>query len=92
MWYIDDPKYVSNARFTFKEKQMEIRSEFQVHLLNDEGIDLAKEIAHEFTAFLNYLERTCGTEGREMSIVRTHLETASFFAKKAMASREENQK
>lgn len=71
---------------------MEIREEFRVHILNDAGIEKAKEIAEEFTMFLNYLENQCGSDGRYMAIVRTKLEEASFFAKKAVASRQENQK
>jgi hypothetical protein len=68
-----------------------IRSEFAVHILNGPGIAKARELAYLFTAFLNDLESVCGVDGREMSIVRTKLEEASFFAKKAMASRPENQ-
>jgi len=67
------------------------RPEFQVHVLNGVGIDKAREIADGFSAFLENLETVCGDAGREMAIVRTKLEEACFFAKKAMASRPVNQ-
>lgn len=65
---------------------------FQVHILNDVGIEKAKKIAICFDDLLVDLEQTCGVDGREMAIVRTNLEQACFFAKKAMANRVENQK
>ena len=68
---------------------MTIRKEFSVHMLNEHGKEIAGRLAEEFTVFLNRLETLCGMDGREMSIVRTKLEEASFFAKKAMASREQ---
>jgi hypothetical protein len=64
---------------------------FEVHLLNEQGKRLAKSLAGEFHGFLCSLEGMCGSEGREMAIVRTKLEEACFFAKKAMASRKDNQ-
>ena len=68
-----------------------IRSEFQAHLLNEQGIAKAKKIAQIFTTLLNEVEETSGKDGREMALVRTQLEQAAFFAKKAMAQRPENQ-
>jgi hypothetical protein len=41
--------------------------------------------------FLNNLEAITGAGGREMAIVRTKLEEAAFFAKRAMATQAENQ-
>ena len=64
---------------------------FEVHLLNEQGKGLAKSLAGEFHGFLCSVEGMCGNDGREMAIVRTKLEEACFFAKKAMASRKENQ-
>ena len=64
---------------------------FEVHMLNEHGKGLAKALAGEFHGFLCSIEGMCGSEGREMAIVRTKLEEACFFAKKAMASRKENQ-
>jgi len=64
---------------------------FQVHLLNDAGIEKAKKLQQLFTNFLHELIDLNGSEGREMAIVFTKLEEASFFAKKAMAMKKENQ-
>lgn len=65
--------------------------EFEVHMLNDDGIQKANLIAHHFNGLLNDLKVLC-PEGRHMALVRTKLEEASFFAKKAMACSIENQK
>jgi hypothetical protein len=70
---------------------MEHRDEFAVHMLNTQGKEKATDIADTFSVLLDGLEHICGTDGREMSIVRTKLEEAAFFAKKAMAKRAENQ-
>ena len=63
---------------------------FQFHKLNQDGISKAKVIAETFDNLLNDLHSYC-PEGRELSIVKTKLEEASFFAKKAMANKAENQ-
>jgi hypothetical protein len=68
-----------------------IRNEFQVHKLNDEGMRRAGDIAKLFSIFLNDLESQCGADGREMAIVRTKLQEANFFAKRAIAVLPENQ-
>ena len=59
--------------------------EFSVHRLNAEGMRKALEIAEGFDALLSGLQTVCPSS-REMSIARTKLEEACFFAKKAMAS------
>lgn len=69
-----------------------MHSAFQVHLLNEDDLRRAQALAAAFSSFLDTLEELSGEGGREMSIVRTKLEEASFFAKKAMASLPENQK
>lgn len=71
---------------------MTIRSEFDVHTLNEIGIAKAREIADLFSVTLSMLEVQCGADGREMAIVKTKLQEAAFFAKRAMAIRPENQK
>jgi hypothetical protein len=68
-----------------------IRPEFDVHILNPAGIASARDIASGFSILLNDLEAICGKDGREMALVRTHLQEAAFFAKRAMAMRPENQ-
>lgn len=63
---------------------------FEVHMLNDQGKGAARQIANGFDELLSRLEILCPA-GREMAIVRTKLEEDCFYAKKAMASRPENQ-
>jgi len=67
------------------------RAEFAVHMLNETGKASARTVAARFSALLDGLEATCGKEGRDMAIVRTKLEEACFFAKRALASKPENQ-
>ncbi|MEE9510329.1 MAG: hypothetical protein V3V81_07535 [Candidatus Bathyarchaeia archaeon] len=62
-----------------------MNKEFDVHILTEDGIGKAKEIATIFNNTLNLLKIVC-PDGREFSIVKTKLEEACFFAKKAMAS------
>lgn len=68
---------------------------FSVHLLNELGLKKAAVIADAFNGLLWQLQ-SGGTnalcpEGREFAIVKTKLEEACFFAKKAMANVAENQ-
>ncbi len=70
---------------------MQVRAEFGVHMLNDAGKMKAARIAEIFTQALNDAEAECGAGGREMAVVRTKMEEACFFAKKAMASQPANQ-
>lgn len=65
---------------------MSIHKEFQVHMLNDAGKVAASGIADAFDALLTRLLEINPDASREMSVCRTKLEEASFFAKKAMAS------
>ncbi len=75
-----------------------IRDEFKVHKLNAAGLDRANELAAGFSELLNNVEGICtpkgdprGPGGRELALVRTHLEQASYYAKRAMALQPENQ-
>lgn len=63
---------------------------FTVHILNTEGINKARRLQNVFDDLLTEIQSIC-PEGRELSIVRTKLEEASFFAKKSMAMQKENQ-
>ena len=68
-----------------------MNKEFEVHILNEQGIQNATMLAHKFDELLCSLIALCPA-GRELSIVRTKLEEACFFAKKSVASAPENQK
>ena len=69
------------------------RPEFEVHILNEDGIQRAKDMAVKFSELVDWLEEgALCVEGRTFSIVKTKLEEACFFAKKAMASNLVNQK
>lgn len=57
---------------------------FQVHILNEQGKDKAKQIARAFDELHTKLSVLC-PDGRELSVARTKLEEACFFAKKSMA-------
>lgn len=68
-----------------------MRPEFQVHRLNEAGMAKAQDIAQGFDALLAKCGELAGGESREFSLVKTLLEQACFYAKKAMAMRTENQ-
>ena len=68
-----------------------MRHEFTVHKLTDVGFEKATTVAKTFETALDKIEELVGGDGREMAIVRTKMEEACFFAKKALASRPENQ-
>lgn len=61
-----------------------MHAQFAVHMLTEEGKSKARQIAETFDTLLTELERVC-PEGRHFALVRTNLETACFYAKKAMA-------
>lgn len=67
-----------------------IRSEFQVHMLNEQGIARASALGEVFSDALNKIEALVPA-GRERAIVITHLQEASFFAKRGVATQKENQ-
>lgn len=74
-----------------------MHKEFEVHLLNPEGIAKANLLASIFDEALTKIETICLTadqsvNARQMAIVRTKFEEASFFAKKAVAVLPENQR
>lgn len=68
----------------------DIRSEFQVHILNEQGIAKARELGEVFTDALNKIESLV-PPGRERALVITKLQEASFFAKRGIAAVAENQ-
>lgn len=65
---------------------------FEVHKLNAQGMARAKQLQKLFEQFLLDVEQTIDTDpyqasknGRELALVRTKLQEASFFAKRAMS-------
>jgi hypothetical protein len=66
---------------------------FKTHLLNDVGIAKARAIAEAFDKLTTTLEvETAGGDPRCLALMRTNLEQAGFYSKKAMAVLPENQK
>lgn len=65
---------------------------FEVHKLNDEGMKRAEKLAAIFEGALREIEALNPMDGRELSIVKTKLEEACFFAKKALAKNAAHQK
>jgi hypothetical protein len=77
-------------------------SAFEVHMLNDSGKQKAMRLADMFDGLFASV-RNVALEGvhpeekadpevsRELALVRTHLEMACFYAKKAMANNPLNQ-
>ena len=66
-----------------------MNDQFTVHKLNDGGLEKAQAIAEAFDLLLEKLKKEV-PEGRELSLVKTKLEEACFFAKKGMARQNEN--
>lgn len=65
---------------------------FQVHKLNEDGLAKATQLANSFDNCLMQVQGVIGSSpSRELALVRTHMELASFYAKKAMAINPANQ-
>lgn len=69
---------------------MSIDPLFSFTQLNDEGKEKAIDIAVIFTDLLRSLEEVLPGNSREISIIKTKLEEASFYAKKALRNYEGN--
>jgi hypothetical protein len=67
-----------------------MRDEFKVHKLNVDGMEAARIIADAFSVLLTHIEQLVPA-GRECAIVVTKLQEACFFAKRAIATKPENQ-
>lgn len=67
-----------------------IRPEFAVQMLNAAGKRKALDLAEVFSEALEQIE-FLGVTGRELALVKTKLEEASYFAKRGIASLPENQ-
>lgn len=63
-----------------------MRKEFATHKLNASGLIAAKDLGDAFENLLNFVEEAGkGGDQRCLALVRTKLEEACFYAKKAMA-------
>lgn len=75
---------------TARAARKTINPEFQVHRLNPAGLNKAEVVADLFDSLLEGVKGEV-PEGRELSLVKTHLEQACFHAKKGIAKQKENQ-
>lgn len=57
---------------------------FRVHKLNADGLERAQKLAEGFSALLEQVAAGLPAS-RELSLAKTHLEEACFYAKKALA-------
>lgn len=65
-----------------------VRPEFKYHELNESGQARVDRVAEVFSRALDDLEATvpsCQDNARDMALVRTKLQEACFFAKRAVA-------
>jgi hypothetical protein len=67
-----------------------MHKEFELLMLSEAGMEKARAISAAFDTCLKSLLEISPKPSREMSIVRTKLEEAYFYAKKAMALKVEN--
>jgi len=67
-----------------------MRPEFQVHLLNAQGLNRAKELGEVFSDALDNIEVLIPA-GRDRALVITKMQEASYFAKRAIAADPANQ-
>lgn len=68
-----------------------MRTEFQVHILNEAGVVKATALGEIFSTALDQIEALVPA-GRERALVVTKLQEASFFAKRGIAVNPDNQK
>jgi hypothetical protein len=78
-------------RHPMSTDEAHMHAAFQVHMLTEDGQRKARAIAQAFDDLLSLLVAEGVPEGREMALVRTKLEEACFFAKKAMAQKNAEQ-
>ena len=69
---------------------MMINSLFASTLYSEVGQNKALALRQDFTFFLERVEELLPGNSRELSIIRTKLEEASFYAIKALRNYEEN--
>jgi len=81
---------MTNPQGQATRQQRTTNPEFEVRRLNPNGLTLAEQIADGYDTLLNQL-KVILPEGRELSLVKTHLEISCSYAKKAMSKQVENQ-
>lgn len=84
------PKDLFLVHEILRRKGMIENDEFRVHILNDEGIKKANQIATIFDSALALIESLV-PQGRYLSLMKTKMEEGCFFAKKGMAQDPINQ-
>lgn len=67
-----------------------MRQEFQVHRLNEVGLQKAEMLGEAFSILLETVDALV-PQGRERSLVVTKLQEASYWAKRAIAVQPDNQ-
>ncbi len=67
-----------------------MNKEFEVHRLSEDGLAKCQQVAEAFDALMITVS-AFAIPGREISIFKTKLEEACFFAKKAIAVDPANQ-
>jgi len=66
---------------------------FKTHVLNEEGTRRAKAVGESFDALLDrMIELTADGDPRCIAVMRSNLEVACFYAKKAIAISPVNQR
>jgi hypothetical protein len=68
-----------------------MNDDFKVHVLNEDGLRIANDIAVQFQLLLDRMEEVM-SPSRELSLVRTHLQDACFWAKRGIAIDPKHQK
>lgn len=71
---------------------MPVRPEFKSVPITPDAQQKIYDVEVFFSEFLCTVEAHCGKEGRDMALLRTHLEDAVQRARSAIASRPENQR
>ncbi len=69
---------------------MPVRTEFNVHMLNDKGRAEAEQLATAYSALLDVIDQLV-PQSREKSVAITELQTSCFWAKRGIAIQPDNQ-
>jgi protein involved in temperature-dependent protein secretion len=86
----DTFEYRATPVLVLEPPKLEVDPLFSFTTMSTEGKEKTVAIAEAFTTFLRQLEEILPGNSREISIVKTKLEEASFYAKKALRNYEGN--